>query len=335
LAVVVAVGLMSGCTSGSSSTPETSCDAATVAKHVLPSVVTVTASNASATQIGSGEIIDNDGHILTNNHVVAVAAGAGSIHVLLSNGISLPASIQGRDVQTDLAVLKVSATEGLPVVAMGSSESVEIGEPVVAVGAPLGLPGSVTAGIVSGLDRTVQLSGENSQTITLLAALQTDAAINPGNSGGTLANCAGALIGVPTANASVSGESGGGGGSIGLGFAIPVDLARAVADELIASGKVTHSYLGLAVAPVPPTDPGAQQQSAGLRVTAVVPNGPSAAAGLKVGDVITAIDGKPAIDADQLAILTITKSPGETVTLTYRRGEASSQAAVTLTAQPA
>ena len=108
---------------------------------------------------------------------------------------------------------------------MGSSESVEIGEPVVAVGAPLGLPGSVTAGIVSGLDRTVQLSAENGGTITLLAALQTDAAINPGNSGGTLADCAGTLVGVPTANASVSGESGGGGGSIGIGFAIPVDLA--------------------------------------------------------------------------------------------------------------
>jgi putative serine protease PepD len=337
LAVLATVVVVSSCTSTSKSSsppaPDSSCNATRVAEQVLPSVVTVSAAKGSAAQVGSGEVIRSDGRVLTNNHVVAAAASGGTISVLLPDGVSLPATIQGRDAQTDLAVLKVNTTKSLPVIAMGSSQSVKIGEPVVALGAPLGLPGSVTAGIVSGLDRTVQIPAENGKTAALLAALQTDAAINPGNSGGALANCSGQLVGVPTANAAVS-DTSTGGGSIGIGFAIPVDLARAIADQLIAAGKVTHSYLGMAVAPVP-ADPSTPDQSGGLRVASVDPAGPSAAAGLKAGDVITAIDGKPATDADQLAILTITKAPGAKVVLTYRRGEVSAEATVTLAAQPA
>src|SRR5690242_2994665 len=154
---------------------------------------------------------------------------------------------------TDLAVLKAQPTGQLKVIATGSSSSVRVGEPVVAIGAPLGLSGTVTSGIVSALDRTVQVPGENDASALLVSAVQTDAAINPGNSGGALVNCQGQLVGVPTAGATAPGPSGeSGGGSIGLGFAIPVDLAKTIANEIIATGRVTHAYFGLQTVPIPP-----------------------------------------------------------------------------------
>jgi putative serine protease PepD len=285
--------------------------------------------------VGSGEVIRDDGYVLTNAHVVSAAANGGKVTVLFADGRSAAATIRGRDVPTDLAVLKLDTTADLHVIALGSSDKVQIGEPVVALGAPLGLANTLTAGIVSSLDRTVQVEVEAGKTATLLSAIQTDAAINPGNSGGALVNCEGQLIGVPTANASTPNPNGGGsGGSIGLGFAIPVDLATAVADQLIASGAVTHSYLGLSVAPVLTTNPDKSQQVSGLRVTAVDPAGPSAKAGLLAGDVITQIDGAPATDANQLAEITLKKKPGEQVSLTYQRNGKATQATVTLAAPP-
>jgi len=332
---MVVAGAASGCGGGTTVAGTTSCDASSIANKVVPSVVTISATNGTNTSSGSGDIIRSDGYLLTNNHVVSVAANGGTIEVLLSDGSSYPASITGRDPQTDLAVIKVNPGTSLPAMSMGSSGSVRVGEPVVAVGAPLGLSSTVTAGIVSALDRTVEVPSDNGQSAVLISAVQTDAAINPGNSGGALTNCAGALIGVPAANATVPAKAGeSSGGSVGLGFAIPVDLAKAVADEIIATGTVTHSYFGLDVVLIPPA---AAQQSGkpeGLYVTAVAPGGPSEAAGLHPGDVITAVGGEPVTDANQLALLTLTKKPGESVTVTYEREGKSAETTITLGVQP-
>jgi putative serine protease PepD len=203
---------------------------------------------------------------------------------------------------------------------------------VVALGAPLGLSNSVTTGIVSGLDRTIQVPSDDGRQATLLAAIQTDAAINPGNSGGALTNCAGQLIGVPTANATVTTSTGqSSAGNVGINFAVPVELARSVADEIIATGKVTHSSFGLQVSSVPPPATGT---SGGLYVNAVVPGGPAALAGLQQGDVITEVDGQPATNPTQLALLTVKKKPGEPVTITYDRAGKSADTTVTLGPTP-
>ena len=187
----------------------------------------------------------------------------------------------------------------------------KVGQPTVVIGAPLGLSGTVTSGIVSALDRTVEVPGEGDKTALLVSALQTDAAINPGNSGGALVNCAGQLVGVPTAGAAVPNS---GGGSIGLGFAIPVDLAKSIAEEIIATGRVTHAFFGLQTVPIPPAA--------------------AAQAGLRPGDVITKINGEPATSNIQLQELTLTKKPGDTVPIDYTRAGQPATATVTLGAQP-
>jgi len=297
-------------------------------------VVTIAATGASGSGTGSGEVIRSDGYILTNNHVISIAANGGSVEVLFSDGETVPATITGRDPQTDLAVLKIQPTEHLKVITLGSSSSVVVGQPVVAIGAPLGLSGTVTSGIVSALDRPVQVPGDNDSLALLVSALQTDAAINPGNSGGALVNCAGQLVGVPTAGAQVPSPSGAGGGSIGLGFAIPVDLAKTIADEIIATGRVTHAYFGLSTVPIPPQAAAQAGLPEGLYVRAVAPGGPAASAGLRADDVITSIDGQPATSNIQLQELSLTKKPGDTVTLEYSRGGHSATATVTLGAQP-
>jgi putative serine protease PepD len=226
------------------------CAVTSVATKVIPSVVTIAASGSGGSGTGSGEVIRSDGYILTNNHVISVAANGGSVQVLFSDGQTAPATITGRDPQTDLAVLHVQTSAKLDVISLGTSSTVKVGQPVVAIGAPLGLSGTVTAGIVSALDRTVQVPGDNDKAALLVGALKTDASINPGNSGGALVNCEGQLVGVPTAGATVPNS---GGGSIGLGCAVPVDLATSIADEIIATGRVTHAYFGLQTVPIPPT----------------------------------------------------------------------------------
>jgi putative serine protease PepD len=283
----------------------------------------------------SGEVIRSDGYILTNNHVISVAAGGGSVEVLFSDGTTAPATITGRDPQTDLAVLKVQPPHELKVIQLGSSESVTVGEPVVAVGAPLGLSGTVTSGIVSATDRTIQVPGENDTAALLVSAVQTDAAINPGNSGGALVNCAAQLVGVPTAGATVPNPSGEAtGGSIGLGFAIPVDLAKRLSDEIISTGQVTHAYFGLQTVPIPPAAAAQAGVPQGLFVEAVAPGGPAEQAGLRADDVITSIDGQQATSNIQLQELTLTKKPGDTVVITYSRNGSSAKATVTLGTQP-
>jgi len=298
-------------------------------------VVTISARGTGGGGTGSGEVIKSDGYILTNNHVIAIAANGGSVEVLFSDGTSQPATIVGRDVQTDLAVLKVQDTQGLKPIALGSSSSVQVGQPVVALGAPLGLSGTVTSGIVSALDRTVEVPAEDNKNALLVSAVQTDAAINPGNSGGALVNCADQLIGVPSAGATVPTENGGSSaGNIGIGFAIPVDIAKTISNEIIATGTVTHAFFGLQTVPIPEAAAAEAGVSGGLYVAGVVPGGPAASAGLREGDVITEIDGAPATSNVQLQELTLTKKPGETVTLTYVRDGKTNKATVTLGSTP-
>jgi putative serine protease PepD len=320
---------------GSSSSTGAVCPATSVANEVLPSVVTINIRAGAQSSSGSGEVIRSNGYILTNNHVVAAAANRGSIDVTFADGTNVPAEITGRDPQTDLAVIKV-AKDNLPVIAFGTSQSVQVGAPVVALGAPLGLSSTVTSGIVSALNRTIEVPGENGQSALLVSAIQTDASINPGNSGGALTDCSGDLIGVPSAGATVPSESGGSSaGSVGLNFAIPVSVAKQVSDELISTGSVTHSYFGIQAVQIPPAAAQQAGTSQGLYVVGVVPGGPAAAAGLRNGDIITKIDGEPATDANQLLAVTLTKKPGETVSITYERnGGAPQTTKVTLGTAP-
>jgi putative serine protease PepD len=350
MAVLVIGGVVAGCTT--SSTPSSgasasagaapsgasaaACPVTPVANKVVPSVVTIAAKGPSGGGTGSGEIIRSDGYILTNNHVISIAAtSGGSVEVQFSDGQSSPATITGRDPQTDLAVLKVQTSRKLKVIALSTSSSLQVGQPVVAIGAPLGLSGTVTSGIVSALNRTVEVPGDNDKSALLVGAVQTDAAINPGNSGGALVNCEGQLVGVPSAGASVPSSSGeSGGGSIGLGFAIPVDLAKSIADQIISTGQATHTYFGLQTVPIPPAAAAQAGVPEGLFVQAVAPGGPAAAAGLRPNDVITSINGKPATSDVQLQELTLTTKPGDTVPIVYQRNGHSAKTTVTLVAQP-
>lgn len=311
-----------------------SCAVTPVAEKVLPSVVMISAKGASSGGTGSGEIIRSNGYILTNNHVIAPAVNGGSLSVAFNDGKTVPATLVGRDPLTDLAVIKVNET-GLPAIPIGSSTSLVVGQPVVALGAPLGLSSTVTSGIVSALDRTIQVPGEDSQAALLINAIQTDAAINPGNSGGALVNCDGQFVGVPSAGASVPSESGqSSGGNIGLGFAIPADLAIPAANEIISTGKVSHAYFGLQATPVAENAATVNGTAEGLEVTGIDPSGPAQAAGLTTGDVITSINGQAAVSTDQLVKLMITQRAGDKVTLGYTRNGASHSATLTLTSQP-
>jgi putative serine protease PepD len=347
VAVVVALivgGVVGGAIVGTnkSSAQETSvastadvCSATDVANKTLPTVVTISATNGKAGGTGSGEVIRSNGYILTNNHVISIAANGGEVSVLFNDGHTAPAVITGRDPKADLAVIKVDGQPSLPVIPFGSSAKVVVGQPVVALGAPLGLSNTVTSGIVSALDRTIEVPGDDGQTALLVSAVQTDAAINPGNSGGALMNCASQMIGVPSAGATApsTGEGGGSTGSIGLGFAIPVDLAKAVSDEIIATGTVTHSYFGVGVVTLPPSATSSGRPG-GVYITSVAPGGPAAKAGLQKGDIITAIEGKPVTSTNDLAAITLTKNPGDAVRVQYTRDGKQMTTTVTLGAQP-
>lgn len=297
-----------------------SCSVPTVADENLSSIVTIMVASGSASGVGSGEVISSDGYILTNNHVVFPAASGGSVEVAFNDGSTAPATIRGRDPLTDLAVIKVSGRSGLRPIPVGDSSALRIGQPVVALGAPLGLSSTVTSGIVSALGRTVQVPGEGSQSALLVDAVQTDAAINPGNSGGALVDCDGNLIGVPTAGATIPSQSGeASGGSIGLGFAIPSQLATDVASEIIATGRVTHSRLGLQARPLPSTTTSSSSEPSRLFITSVDPGGPADSSGLRANDIITSIDGKPARSMDQLVAITLTRRAGDRVVMGVER----------------
>ena len=308
-----------------------SCDSAGVADQVLPSVVTIAVAGERGTSNGSGEIITDDGYILTNNHVIADAASGAKLTVRFSDGHALPATLTGRDPKTDLAVIKVTDEEPLPVIDTGDSGSLVVGQPVVALGAPLGLSSTVTAGIVSALGRTVPVPSDDDRNAVLAGAIQTDASINPGNSGGALVDCRGRLIGINTAIATVPGSGGQAStGSVGIGFAVPESLALPIAHELIAHGQVAHPSAGLTVVPIPPAAAAAFGVSDGLFVQSIVAGGPAQQAGLRVGDVITSVNGHAASNIDVLTAIQVTSTAGDEVKVEYLRNGASHTTTVTL-----
>jgi len=310
----------------------TVCDSVHIAHTVLPSVVTVSVQTPGGGSggVGSGEVIRKDGYIVTNNHVISPAVGGGSISVTFSDGTSEPAELTGRDPRSDLAVLKVAEHAGLTVLPFADSDHVAVGQPVVALGAPLGLSSTVTSGIVSALDRNVPVPSDNGTTTVLVGAIQTDAAINPGNSGGALVDCSGHLVGVNTAIATVPNEAGqSGGGSVGIGFAVPANLAGHVARQIIAGDPIGYAYFGFQAAPVRSQD----GQTAGLFVQSVTSGGPADDAGLQVGDVITRLHGHPATDLSTLTALVTTLNPGDRVEIEYLRDGSHHTTTLTLGSQ--
>jgi putative serine protease PepD len=301
-----------------------------IAKKVLPSVVTVNVSGGGETGNGSGVIMTSDGYILTNNHVAAVGAD-GSIRVDFYNGKEgVPASIVGRDPKSDLAVLKVSGLSNLPAATLGLSSSLEVGDPVIAIGAPLDLSSTVTTGIVSALNRDVTVPGDTGERNVIIGAIQTDAAINPGNSGGALVDGLGQVVGINTAIATADG----GNGSIGLGFAIPIDYAKSIADEIIRTGHATHPYVGVTASTVTADEAQANGTSQGAQVQTLVAGGPAADAGIRRGDVITRVDDKTIRSVDDLIAATRLHKVGDVVQVTYERGGQPHAVAVTLQEAP-
>ncbi|HEX8305696.1 MAG TPA: trypsin-like peptidase domain-containing protein [Jatrophihabitans sp.] len=300
------------------------------AAKIRPSVVTIEARAGQQSGTGSGVIIRKDGYILTNDHVISVGSGAGDLEVTLADGRTAAAKIVGRDTSDDLAVIKIDLDD-LPAATFAKSSSLSVGQTVVAVGAPLGLSDTVTSGIVSNLSRPVR-AGDKDQAV--FAAVQTDAAINPGNSGGPLVDLNGSVVGINTAIAT---DGSGGGlqipgqppqqsGNIGIGFAIPADEASRIASELIATGKATHAVLGVGVGG-PQT--GAQSQP-GVPLRSVNAGGPASKAGMKVGDIITALDGQRVTTADALIAAVRNHAPGQQVKVTYVRGGKSADVQITL-----
>ncbi|WP_344097153.1 S1C family serine protease [Microbacterium deminutum] len=311
---------------------ETACDAVRVARDVLPSVVTVTAvgRDGSAGGTGTGEIIKSGGYILTNEHVIAAALDGGSLSVRYTDGSTSAASLVGADAATDLAVLKADdGADGRPLITQGSSTNLEIGQPVVALGAPLGLYSTVTKGIVSALGRSVTVPSGRPINHHLLDAIQTDASINPGNSGGPLVNCSGAFVGVNSAISTVPDAAGNtGGGSVGIGFAIPAAIAMPIAEQMIETGSAGHASLGIEARTVPAV--GASPLR-GVFVAGVEPGGPATQAGLQTGDVITEIDHATIRSVDDMVLTLLRKHAGDRVEVTFVRAGEVMNATVTLT----
>jgi putative serine protease PepD len=312
------------------------CDAAAVARSVLPSIVTIeigSADGGSGGGSGSGEVIDASGIVLTNDHVIASGAD-GPVTVRLDDGTELDARVIGRDPRTDLAVLRADTDRKLPALGWGPSDALEVGEPVVALGAPLGLSGTVTTGVVSALGRDVPVpTGDGSGSTVLTGAIQTDASINPGNSGGALVDCSGRLVGINTAIATVPSAAGASSGSVGIGFAVPSVVARPVAEALRTDGSVAHPVLGVTTLPVAlHHDDGSVV--VGLQLTAVTGGGPAEDAGLRPGDVLTAVHGVDALHPDSVAFLEATRAVGDDVRVTYLRGGEERDATITLRAAP-
>jgi putative serine protease PepD len=295
-----------------------------VAAKVLPSVVSISVRTASGGGTGTGVVISSDGLILTNNHVVAEAEQGATMEVSFNDGRTAAATLVGRDPVTDLAVIRATGVSDLKPATLGDSSVLKPGQSVVAIGSPLGLQGTVTSGIVSALNRPVR-TGESNPTgesqSTVIDAIQTDAAINPGNSGGPLVNMRGEVVGINSAIASL-GSSGGQSGSIGLGFSIPIDQARRVADQLTKSGSAVHAQLGVSVSDI--ADGSAQ---GGAGIAAVTPGGGAAKAGLEVGDVVTKVGDREVDGADALIAAVRSHQPGDKVTLTYTRGGGDSRTA--------
>ncbi len=309
------------------------------ASAVSPSVVAIKTDSGE----GSGVIIDDSGHVVTNNHVVA---GADELTVTLSDGRTFRAEIQGTDPSTDLAVVTIEgAPDDLKPISIGDSDALKVGDPVMAVGNPLGLAGTVTTGIVSALNRPVTTTAAEQQPQSpfgnapqqqgnepvVTNAIQTSAAINPGNSGGALVNAGGQLVGINSSIASL-GSNGGPGGNIGIGFAIPVKEAASIAAQLIEDGTAEHAYLG--VTPADGTASDGNATRAGALIRTVASGTPAEKAGLEQGDVITQVNGEPVDSAESLVAHIREHAVGDTVTLTVLRDDKAQEISATLAAAP-
>jgi len=316
-----------------------------VSAKVLPSVVKLQISSGQQGEEGSGIVLSSDGLILTNNHVVAAAAqaagnqgpmgddqsgpsarpfgrtsGGAEATVTFSDGTTVPFTVVGTDPADDIAVVRAQNVSGLTPITIGSSKDLKVGQNVVAVGSPLGLQGTVTTGIISALDRPVATGDEQSGQHSVMSAIQTDAAINPGNSGGALVDMNGDLVGVNSAIASLGGgqdSPGAQAGSIGLGFAIPVDQAKRIADELISTGTVQHASLGVQLS--------SDDSARGALIAGVADGSPAASAGLPKGAVITKVDSRVIDGPESLVAAIRSKAPGDNVTVTYNDPSGSSQ----------
>ncbi|WP_374112290.1 S1C family serine protease [Rhodococcus sp. CH91] len=278
---------------------------ARVADTVLPAVVSIQVTVGGDAGTGSGVVIDGAGYIVTNNHVISMAAGNpdAKVQVTFDDGTKVPASIVGRDIKTDLAVLAVEDVDNLVVAELGRSEDVQVGEDVVAVGSPLGLSKTVTRGIVSALNRPMRLSGQGTDTDAVIDAVQTDASINPGNSGGPLIDMEGRVIGI---NSAIKSETG---GSVGLGFAIPIDDVTAVAQELIRNGEMRHPDIGVNARSV------VNDVASGAEVANVRQDSPAQRAGIVEGDVIVKVGDREVTSADELVVAVQQQQIDEPVTV--------------------
>ena len=277
----------------------------TISSLVTPSVVSISATTASGGGTGSGSIYKSNSsssYIITNNHVIEAAATTGTIKVELTNGEQYTAKIVGRDPGYDIAVLQIQIGN-LPAIALGDSSKVSVGDPVLAIGSPLGLASTVTSGIISALNRPVSTGTEDAQSY--VNAIQTDAAINPGNSGGALIDAQGRIIGVNSAIATLS--SGSASGSIGLGFSIPINEAKRVIDEIIATGKSTRPVLGVYFDPT--------FTGIGAKIARLSTGEGAEKAGIPVGSVIRSIDGVKVIDNDTAIVRIRSYVPGTVVSV--------------------
>jgi putative serine protease PepD len=298
-----------------------------IAARVSPSVVSIEVSKGNNGGSGSGFFLDSTGHILTNNHVISLAATAGaSIQVKLANGKNYDAELVGRDVSYDLAVIKIAVTDA-PALQLGDSDKIQVGDGVIAIGSPLGLTGTVTSGIISAKNRPVT-SGSGTRESSFINALQTDAAINPGNSGGPLVDLSGAVVGINSAIATTGSGFGGQSGSIGLGFAIPINQARKTADQLIKNGSSTYPIMGVSL-DTRYTGGGAKIPD---EVGSVSPGGPADRAGLKPGDIIIEIDGKAVDTADEAIITVRSRNVGDKIKVKFKRLGATKEVSLVLIA---
>ena len=285
-----------------------------IAARVSPSVVSSEVRNGRSGGSGSGFFLDSNGYILTNNHVISLAATNGAtIKVMLANGKDYDAKLVGRDIPYDLAVIKIAVTDA-PALQLGDSDAVQVGDGVIAIGSPLGLTGTVTSGIISAKNRPVTSGGGTSES-SFINAIQTDAAINPGNSGGPLVDLSGAVVGINSAIATTGSGFGGQSGSIGLGFAIPINQARKTADQLIKNGVSTYPIMGVSL--------DTRFMGTGARIAtepgSVTIGGPAAGAGIKPGDIIIEIDGKAINSADEAIVNVRSHNVGDRIKIKFQR----------------
>jgi putative serine protease PepD len=319
---------------GSTTNASTGGDVEAVASKVLPSVVKINVSGSQGSGSGSGIILTADGQILTNNHVVELAQGGGTLSVAFNDGTTAPATVLGTDPLTDTALVQATGVSGLTPATLGTSGDLKVGQGVVAIGSPFGLESTVTSGIVSALDRPVDVGSDGQGNATVYPAIQTDAAINPGNSGGALTDLNGNVVGINSSIRTAGATEGSESGSIGLGFAIPIDEVLPIVKEMAAGQTPTHARLGVSVQSAAQGQVPGQQETQpatqGATVAKVNPGSTAEGAGIATGDVITKVDDHVITDDDSLIATIRSYRPGDQVTVTYVQGGTTKTAQLTL-----